>query len=128
MSFTNEIGDDLGALPDSALPAHEETGWAREVVWYGDDVGGDDVSLAYAAYYTKGLERCDQSYYVFGADGDYGVEEQIHMYRVNEEGENAEGPDETEYNTMAPAFDNPASALKYARKMAMCDDRWTFTV
>lgn len=125
----------IGPIEDSAREA-DENGWTREGVWYGDEVGGDDTSLAYTVWYERklpdGRSQCiDMSYYVYGVEdeddphGDYGVEEMFNAYHRDAEGE-IEGEIEIEYVGMAPAFTTIEAGLDYARRLALTDDRWCF--
>lgn len=123
--------DLISPIPDTVLPA-DERGWARESVWYGNEVGGDDaVTLAYTAGYVKtlddGREQCvDVHYYVYGKPGDYGVEEATWSFtRTDGEGND---DDDISYEGMAPSFRTLKDALAYARHMALADQRWCFSL
>jgi hypothetical protein len=125
---------EIGVVDGSALPA-DEHGWSRESVAYGfgDAPGGDEaITQAWTAYYVgPENQRRDVSYYVYGDPSrEYGVVEYVESWTATDDGDRDENADEIpdESEGMAPSFTTPAEALDYARRMAMSDDRWWFSL
>lgn len=125
--------------PRSLAPGKEdvEKGWSYEGAWYGDEFGGDDaVTPSATGYYsrpdpegTHAKECLDIAYYVYGDDENgYGVEECMHIYYRDAEGEPVDDAREDyTYDYGSPLnYETAEKALEVALRLGANDERWKF--
>lgn len=134
---TKYAGYELGVVPGSDLP--DENGWSRDLVDYGNDIGGDEAltSAWSVRYFGPNGIACDVFAYVYGDDPEvvgaenvtYGVVQAWEDLRVDENGERVDDYDgESVDEGRAPSFDSIHEANAYARSLVMSDDRWKFAM
>jgi hypothetical protein len=120
--------DPIGDIADSARPT-DETGWAKDPVYYGDQSPDDDaVSSGYLAPYSKGNRRIDLLYYVTRAANDddrFEVQLRATTCVVDDDEQPIDGTEEFDYSYPFDfAADDYATALRWARNAALGDERF----